>query len=184
MIQMVKCHKFHPMMKMALLVVVHLLTLAAVCLQVVLVTRAPLITQITVFVGKIGARLFVNNGTNPREVTTIVRKQKDGSSKSYPCPQSVDLYKYMGGIDMADAMRRVHSCSRKSKHKWYVRLFSFLADTSVVNVYIIEGKSPNHQLSGSRRKVHQSQLDFVLELGQQLVESHSSRITLLTQEFG
>ena len=40
---------------------------------------------------------FVNNVTNPREVTTVVRKQKDGSNKSYPCPQSVDLYnKYNG----------------------------------------------------------------------------------------
>ena len=125
---------------------------------------------------------FVNNVTNPREVTTVVRKQKDGSNKSYPCPQSVDLYnKYMGGVDMADAMRRVYSCSRKSKHKWYMRLFWFLVDTSVVNAYILEGESPNHrpaQSSGSRRKVHRSQLDFVLELGQQLVESHSSHKNL------
>ena len=61
---------------------------------------------------------FVNNITDPRDVTTIVRRQKDGTTKSYPCPVSVDLYnKYMGGVDMADAMHRLYSCSRKSKHK-------------------------------------------------------------------
>jgi len=40
--------------------------------------------------------LFVNNITHPREVTTIARKQKDGTNKTYPYPLSVKLYKYMG----------------------------------------------------------------------------------------
>ena len=73
---------------------------------------------------------FVNNTTDPREVTQISRKQKDESSKIFNCPLSVSLYnKYMGGVDMADAMRRVYSCSWKSKNKWYMRLFWFLVDT-------------------------------------------------------
>ena len=58
-----------------------------------------------------------------------------------------------------------------------MRLFGFLVDTCVVNAYILECESPNHRptQSGSRRtQVYRSQLDFVLELGQQLVESHSS----------
>jgi len=82
--------------------------------------------------------LFVNNITDPREVITIVRKQKDGTNKTYPCSHAVHLYnKYMGGVDMADAMRRLYSTSWKSKSKWYMSLFWFLVDTCAVNAYIL-----------------------------------------------
>ena len=109
---------------------------------------------------------FVNNVTSPWDVTTVVRKQKDGSNKTYPYPLAVDLYnKYMGGVDLADAMRKVYSCSRKSKGEWYMRLFWFLVDTSVVNAYILECESPNRPASTSRwTKDYQTQLKFTLEL--------------------
>ena len=127
--------------------------------------------------------LFVNNITHPWEVTTVARKQKDGTNKDYPCPLAVDLYnQYMGGVDMSDAMRRLYSVSRKSKKKWYMRLFWFLVDTCVVNAFILQCESPNHRPTRSigkkKKKVYQTQLDFVVELGQQLVESHSSRKTV------
>ena len=124
--------------------------------------------------------LFVNNITYPWEVTTVVRKQKDGTTKRFPCPRAVELYnKYMGGVDMADAMRRLYSSSRKSKNKWYMRLFWFLLDTCVVNAYVLECESPNHVVTRStglkKRNVYRTQLEFVLQLGQQLIEEHSSR---------
>ena len=114
----------------------------------------------------------MNNITDPWEVTTVVRKQKDGSNKTYPCPMAVDLYnKYMGGVDLADAMRRVYSCSRKSKGKWYMRLFWFLVDTSVVNAYILECESPNRPAATSRStKGYRTQLKFILELARELKE--------------
>ena len=123
---------------------------------------------------------FVNNVTMPWEVTTVNRKQKDGTSVAYPCPLAVDLYnKYMGGVDMADAMRRLYSTSRKSKHKWYMRLFWFLLDTCIVNAYILQCESPNHRPTHSigkkRKQVFQTQLDFVLELAGELVTAHNSR---------
>ena len=112
---------------------------------------------------------FVNTVTNPRTVTSVRRKQKDGSTINYSCPEAVSLYnKYMGGVDMADAMRRVYTCTRKSKHKWYMRLFWFLLDTCVVNAYILQKESPNH----TKRISH---LNFVVELAQQLIEQNDSR---------
>ena len=64
---------------------------------------------------------LVNSITHPREVTAVVRKQKDGTTKRYPSPLAAELYnKYMGGVDMADFMCRLYSCSQKSKHKWYM----------------------------------------------------------------
>ena len=120
---------------------------------------------------------FVNTVTDLREVTEVRRKKPDGSAVRYPCPLSVHLYnKYMGGVDLADAMRRDYSTSRKSKYKWYMRLFWFLLDTCIVNAYILECESPNHKPPLGRK--HQPQLDFVVELDQQLVEEHSSRKTL------
>ena len=80
---------------------------------------------------------FVSTVSNTRAVTSVRRKQKDGSSISYSCPEAVSLYnKHMGGVDMADAMRRVYTSSCKSKHKWYMRLFWFLLDTCVVNPFV------------------------------------------------
>ena len=43
-------------------------------------------------------------------MSTVDRKQKDGTSNTYPCPRAVNLYnKYMGGVDMADVMRRLYT---------------------------------------------------------------------------
>ena len=83
----------------------------------------------------------------------------------------MNLYKYMGGVDMADALRRVHSCMRKTKNKWYMRLFWFLLDTCVVNACILRKKSPNHPRSIS-------QLNFVVQLAQELIEQNDSQKTV------
>jgi len=72
-------------------------------------------------------------------------------------------------------MRRVYSCSRKSKGKWYMRLFWFLVDTSVVNAYILECESPNRPVATSKyTKGYRTQLKCILELAKQLKEKHCS----------
>jgi len=64
--------------------------------------------------------------TTLNEVTTVGRKQKDGTNKTYPCPLAVDLQnKYMGRVEMADARHRLYSSYQKSMQKWYIQLFSF-----------------------------------------------------------
>ena len=52
---------------------------------------------------------------------------------------------YGWGRYMADQKRKLYSCSRKSKKKWYMRIFWFLLDTAVVNAHILECESPNHR---------------------------------------
>ena len=50
---------------------------------------------------------IVNTVSHPKKVTTVVRTQNDGFNVTYPCPETVDLNNsYMGGVDLADAMRR------------------------------------------------------------------------------
>ena len=45
------------------------------------------------------------------------RKNKDGSQTNVACPVAVNNYNcFIGGVDMADAKRKVYSCSRHSKN--------------------------------------------------------------------
>ena len=110
---------------------------------------------------------FINTTCEPSEQTTVMRKKKDGSRITVPCPQSVKLYNsYMGGVDVADQLRKTYSCRRKSK-KWWLPLFYFLVDVSVVNSYILHRETP-----------HASKLtlkEFILELSSELMSSYCSR---------
>ena len=61
----------------------------------------------------------------------------------------------------------------------YIRVFGFIADTCVANAYALKCESPNHSpslnVSAGSRLGYNYQLNFALELAQQLVEAHSSR---------
>lgn len=110
---------------------------------------------------------FINTTCEPSRETTVMRKKKDGSRITVPCPQSVQLYNsYMGGVDVADQLRKTYSCRRKSK-KWWLPLFYFMVDVSVVNSYILHRETPHtakHTLK-----------EFILELSSELMSCHCSR---------
>ena len=102
---------------------------------------------------------LINTVTEPTQLMTVNRQNKDGTRKQITCPQSVKEYnknmggvdladarrkmysynKNMGGVDLADARRKMYSCSRRSK-KWCHRLFYFLVNMSMVNVYLLHQK--------------------------------------------
>ena len=81
---------------------------------------------------------------------------------------------YMGGVDLSDQMRKAYTCSRKSRTRWYMRLFWFFVDLAVVNAYILESVSPNHvppiARTGRQKKHYRSQLDFRKQLVPQGVQ--------------
>ena len=63
----------------------------------------------------------MNTIYNPNEITKVKRKQKDGTSIDVSAPTAVKLYNdNMGGVDLADQMRKAYTCTRKSKKKWYM----------------------------------------------------------------
>ena len=99
-------------------------------------------------------------------MTNVKRTAKDGSRLIIPCPDSIKLYNaYMGGVDLFDFRRKTYSCSRKSK-KWWLRLFYFLVDMATTNAYIIYKEQRNVKLT---------QKDFILQVANRLMSSHSSR---------
>jgi hypothetical protein len=106
---------------------------------------------------------LVNNITDPEAVSTVLRRNKDGTRSSVSCPESVQRYNsYMGGVDMFDARRKTYSCSRKSR-KWWLRLFYFLLDAAVTNAYILY-KESNHTPALTMK-------EFVLKICECLVAS-------------
>ena len=120
---------------------------------------------------------FINTISNPDSITTVARKNSDGSRTDVPCPSSVKLYNMnMGGVDLADQKRKAYSCTRKST-KWYMRLFWYLVDIAIVNGHILQLESGNYRKLSQKdfqcRK--QSQKDLRLELASHLISCHSSR---------
>ena len=72
----------------------------------------------------------------------------------------------MGGVDMADQLRKYYSCRRRSR-KWWLPLFYFMVDISVVNSYILHRDTP-----------HATKLtikEFILDLAGELMSKDSTR---------
>lgn len=107
---------------------------------------------------------FINTICNPSSLTTVKRK-KDGSTANVSCPLFVQLYnKYMGGVDMSDQLRKAY---RRRSRKWWLPLFYFMVDISVVNSYILHCDTP-----------HASKLtikEFIQELATELMSCNSIR---------
>jgi len=71
------------------------------------------------------------------EKTTVIRKEKDGSSVSVSCPTIVSDYnKYMSGVDLAIRLRALYNIDKKSP-RWCRRLFFGLLDIMFVNSYVV-----------------------------------------------
>lgn len=71
------------------------------------------------------------------DLTTVERKQKDGSKKTVSCPEAISFYnKYMGGVDMTDQYTVLYDIDRKSD-KWWKRVFQRLLMTSVTNAWVL-----------------------------------------------
>jgi len=66
----------------------------------------------------------------------------------------------------ADQMRKAYSCKRRSR-KWWLPLFYFLVDISVVNSHILCRETPH----SAKRTLK----EFILELADELMASHCLR---------
>ena len=86
---------------------------------------------------------FLSNFHDPLEMTTVNRRQKDGSSQAIPCPTIVrDYNHHMGYVDKADQLKSTYAIDKKSK-KWWLRIFWHLIDTAIVNLFVIYQEKGN-----------------------------------------
>ena len=110
----------------------------------------------------------ISTATDPTQVTTVMRRQHDGSQTPVPCPMSACKYnEKMGAVDTGDQLRGYYRCRTKFR-KFYMYIFSFLFDVVVTNSYILyKHHSPNPTLKTMK--------DFRLQLARELIVGYCSR---------
>ena len=75
--------------------------------------------------------------TSPDEPQVVVPRRNGAIREDIPTsPILLEYTKYMRGVDVADQLRASYSSQTRS-HKWWHRVFWFLVDTSIVNMYVM-----------------------------------------------
>ena len=77
------------------------------------------------------------SGYDPSESTTVLRRQKDGTRKSVPCPVAIAAYNnYMGGVDRGDQLRGYYATKIKCR-EFYKYIVNFLVGVAITNSFIL-----------------------------------------------
>ena len=99
--------------------------------------------------------------------TSNVIRQSKGSATKTPvsCPNIKMYNASMGGVDVIDQKTAAYRLSRKSKIRFYWRIFFDLIDIAIVNSYIVYAKLGNSI----------SLLDFKIIVSKSLIERYSNR---------
>ena len=86
--------------------------------------------------------ILLSNYHNPSVVQQIYRRVKGSKEKvKVSCPAVIREYNtYMGGVDLCDQMKVSYEVDRRSKVRFYLRVFFDFLDISVVNSKIMYDK--------------------------------------------
>lgn len=80
---------------------------------------------------------LLTNFHDPKEMSEVARKEKDGTRKLYPCPISIIEYNNnMNSVDKFGQLLALYKLDRRSK-KWWHRIFFYFLDAAVVNSYLL-----------------------------------------------
>lgn len=94
-------------------------------------------------------------------IGTADRRQKDGTLKTFDCPEAIVFYnEFMGGVDKSDQYSTYYDIDRKS-NKWWKRVFHRLLQIAVSNSWILF-----QELNGKKSPL----IDFLIPLAEQLLE--------------
>ena len=81
--------------------------------------------------------LFLSNHHDPNIISSVNRRQKNGTLEEITCPQPLaDYNRNMAFVDKADMLKSTYEIDRKSK-KWWHRIFFNFIYVAVVNSYIL-----------------------------------------------
>lgn len=108
------------------------------------------------------------------KIGTADRKQKDGSKKTFDCPEAFVFYnKNMGIVDKSDQYSTYYQVDRKSR-KWWKRMFNRLLLIAVSNAWILHKQF---------KKKHMPLIDFLIPLSEDLINI-GKRGTNYTRKLG
>ena len=106
--------------------------------------------------------------SQPSATGTVLRRQKDGTRVSVPCPEAIITYnQQMGGVDRGDQLRGYYNCKVKSR-KFYKYIFYFLLDVSITNAFILYKNFRSSPTFNTIKK-------FRLQLARELIGEYTSR---------
>lgn len=99
--------------------------------------------------------MISSNTCDNRHSTNVTRRQKGISQKlSIPCPSVIANYnKGMGGVDLIDQKKTYYELDRKSKFRFYLRIFFDLMDVACVNAFQIYAAKFPRQMSLLQYKI-------------------------------
>ena len=86
--------------------------------------------------------ILLSNYLNPTETQQIDRRVKGSPDKvKVACPTVIHEYnQFMGGVDLSDQMKVTYEVDRRSKFRFYLRVFFDFLDIAVVNSNIVYNK--------------------------------------------
>ena len=113
--------------------------------------------------------MLLSNYFNPKEMQQIERRVKGSKDKvKVTCPSVNQEYnQFMGGVDLSDQMKITYEVDRRSKFRFYLRVFFDFLDIAVVNSKIVYNKIESALSSSS--------LDFRYSIAQTMIRKFSSR---------
>jgi hypothetical protein len=106
-----------------------------------------------------------------KPVDVVPRRNGPVCEEIQSSPMHKEYTTYMRGIDVADQLRASYSCQVRS-HKWWHRIFYFLLDMTIVNMYIMYLSILGRQRI---RKVPITHLQFRTELCRALLQNWKGR---------
>ena len=106
--------------------------------------------------------------SQPSATGSVLRRQRDGTRVSVPCPEAILTYnRSMGGVDKGDQLRGYYNCRVKSR-KFYKYIFYFLFDVAITNAFILY---KNFRSSPTYTTIKK----FRMQLARELIGDYSTR---------
>ena len=83
--------------------------------------------------------ILLSNYFNPKETQQIERRVKGSKDKvKVTCLSAIQEYnQFMGGVDLSDQMKVTYEIDRRSKFRFYLRVFFDFLDIAAVNSKIV-----------------------------------------------
>ena len=111
--------------------------------------------------------MFMSTGFDPTSMGQVVRRQKDGTQGTFPCPVAGVAYnKHMGGVDLRDQHCGYYHVRMKYR-KVYKYIANFLFDVTITSSFILYNLAHPHNKMVS--------LNFREVLGKQLIGDYCTR---------
>ena len=110
---------------------------------------------------------LISTNSDPTTTSFVERKNRDGTTSTYSCPNSLALYnQYMGGVDRNDQLRGYYHVRLKCR-KYYKYVFWCLFDLVITNAFIVSQSNPDNRLKHIK--------DFRATLAKELIGTYCGK---------